>query len=96
MALWDDYLVFAALFGIADKVEQEFRALSPTYFQQQLTAGYDWRDASTISYDISRRFVDSTSAYKLGQLRAAGVSVVVASLGGGGGHTGGGHGGGAR
>ncbi len=96
VALWDDYLVFAALFGIADKVEQEFRALSPTYFQQQLTAGYDWRDASTISYDISRRFVDSTSAYKLGQLRAAGVSVVVASLGGGGGHTGGGHGGGAR
>lgn len=96
VALWDDYLTFASLFGIADKVENEFKALSPEYFRQkELTQGYDRTTASIMSRDLSGRFVNGSFSYKAKEFRASGGGGFV-SLGGGGGHTGGGRGGGAR
>ena len=96
VALWDDYLMFASLFGIADKVEKEFKALSPEYFRQkELTQGYDRTTESIMSRDLSGRFVNGSFSYKAKEFRASGGGGF-ASLGGGGGHTGGGRGGGAR
>ena len=58
VALWKDYLVLAALFGIADKVAKEFEKLYPAHFTQfAQSAGF--KNVSTlyntlgISHDIS-------------------------------------------
>ncbi len=58
VALWKDYLVLAALFGIADKVAKEFEKLYPAQFTQfAQSAGF--KNVSTlyntlgISHDIS-------------------------------------------
>ena len=88
VALWDDYLTFASLFGITDKVENEY------FRQKELTQGYDRTTVSIMSRDLSGRFVNGSFSYKAKEFRASGGGFV--SLGGGGGHTGGGRGGGAR
>lgn len=36
VALWKDYMVYAQLFGIADKVAEQFKNLYPRYFEEQL------------------------------------------------------------
>lgn len=100
--LWDDYLVFASLFEIADKVSEEFKKLRPEYFvRPQETANMDMLDMyimmrmiNTISYAGMSGVTAGHNAAEAAQASAGGGGF--SSLGGGGGFSGGGFGGGSR
>jgi len=100
--LWDDYLVFASLFEIADKVSQEFKKLYPEYaFNQQNTNQLDafdiylmMRMINTISYAGASGAKAGYSAAQVAQSSSGGGGF--SSFGGGGGFSGGASGGGSR
>lgn len=94
VALWNDYLVFGALYGIADKVAKELSEINPKVFEQTVYSDpYTARQVVWMSRDLSNSITNaaarSASAAKSGFGGRA-------SFGGGGGFHGGGFGGGAR
>ena len=106
---WRDYLVFAALFGIADKVAKEFEKLYPAEFAQYAQSsglgGITFYDLSRMSQNISasamRNAYAEKSAYSAGSGGSGGSWRSSGGgghfSGGGGGHSfGGSHGGGSR
>ena len=98
--LWQDYLVYGALLGIADKVAKQLKDIDPVLFEQ--TIGYDYttfngalNSLNSLSRSITsanRAYVASTYSGGSGWSGGGGHS----SFGGGGGFSGGGHGGGGR
>ena len=53
--LWKEYMVYAALFGIADKVAKQLKDIDPKFFEK--TFSYDYRTFSSVlssSQSISR------------------------------------------
>ncbi len=97
--LWKDYLVFAALYGIADKVASTFQRLYPAEFTEytRSVGMYDYsRMINTINYtgNMGSSFMSSAKSYYSSSTVSGhgGHS----SFGGGGGFSGGGHGGGSR
>ena len=105
VALWQDYLVFASLFGIADKIESQFKKLYPEIIEQMnSTATYSGMDMRNIIY-ISRNYsnVAQTSALNAYASHQQKITSTASrggggftSIGGGGGFSGGGFGGGSR
>ena len=98
VGLWKDYLVFAQLFGIADKVAQQFQRLYPKEFQE--VAENVGMDPNVLTRTIRVNNNMSTSAmnhayakYTAGSYKGTGGHT---SFGGGGGFSGGGFGGGSR
>lgn len=95
-ALWKNYLVFAQLYGIADKVAEQFRKLYPAQFQEIAdSVGVDPTSMMrTIRHTniLSSRVITHAAA-KAGSVSGAGGHT---SFGGGGGFSGGGFGGGSR
>lgn len=100
--MWDDYLVFASLFGIADKVSEEFKGLYPDYFIDTTLQGDRSNDLATlviISNNMSSSFLRGANT---GRVEAAEKAAKewggggASSFGGGGGFSGGGFGGGSR
>ena len=98
VGLWQDYLVFASLFGIADKVAKELKDIDPKFFEQANSYDYD-----TMSHIIARNAVLSnaiTNAQVKATSGSAGhggtSSFGGGGFGGGGGFSGGGFGGGSR
>jgi len=94
--LWKDYLVYAQLFGIADKVAKQFQKLYPAEFDKM--ARESGLDSSTLLYTMNWANTMSTRAFnnavaKTGSSKGFGGGT---SFGGGGGFSGGGFGGGAR
>ncbi len=57
VALWEDYLVFGALFGIADKVAKQFQKLYPAQFKEFTETsglnGTSFYNLTAVSHDIS-------------------------------------------
>ncbi len=57
VALWEDYLVFGALFGIADKVAKQFQKLYPAQFKEFTETsglnGTSFYNLTTVSHNIS-------------------------------------------
>lgn len=97
VGLWQDYLVFASLFGIADKVSDELKEINPDMYSQiTRSSSYTTRDAISITHFLSSRITSAESEYKSEQRRASGGYGGHSSFGGGGGFSGGGHGGGSR
>ena len=101
VGLWQDYLVYGSLFGIADKVAKELKDIDPQFFEEATTAvgGYD--NLSRVLYQNSVLSNAITNA----QVRASealsrggnwGGFGGGTSFGGGGGFSGGGFGGGGR
>lgn len=99
--LWNDYLIFASLFGIADRVRKDFKQVCPEYFQlSDVAQMMDRMDASTFNTMVNvpaMYFADSARLYAEPSsgdswLGGGGSS----SWGGGGGFSGGGSGGGGR
>ena len=87
--LWDEYLMFAYLFGIADKVAKQLKNMYPEIWEQEVTMDYD-----TIIFvnNISTRTVNAaTSARDAAQSYSSGGGGF-SSGGGGGGSFGGGGG----
>ena len=98
VGLWKDYLVFAQLYGIADKVAAQFQKLFPKEFQEMAqTVGVDPNvmmrtirlnnnmSASAINHAVAKQ--------QAGSIKGMGGHT---SFGGGGGFSGGGFGGGGR
>lgn len=96
VTLWKDYLVFAALYGIADKVAKELKEINPQAFEEVMTC--DYPTAYQAIY-LSRVMADSITNARV-QHSATGASRGgfggFSSIGGGGGFSGGGFGGGGR
>ncbi|MBQ9192152.1 MAG: DUF2207 domain-containing protein [Bacteroidales bacterium] len=98
VGLWKDYLVFAQLYGIADKVSEQFQKLYPKEFQE--VAQSVGVDPNVMMRTIRLNNSMSTSAVsravskqQAGSIRGTGGHT---SFGGGGGFSGGGFGGGGR
>ena len=64
MTLWRDYLVLAALFGIADKVAKEFEKLYPVEFSK-FTQSAGFTNAATLYNTL--RYSDDISASAMRQ-----------------------------
>ena len=93
VGLWKDYLVFAQLFGIAEKVAKQFKKLYPAEFQElSRNTGADLMNTIYMSNYLSTRSFSGAAA-KAGSVSGRGGH---GSFGGGGGFSGGGFGGGAR
>lgn len=103
--LWNNYLIFASLYGIADQVYKDFKKVCPEYFKlaelQIPETGQDFSPVviwNTIG-DTSRYFNTSAMNYaghmSGGTVRWSGGGGMT-SFGGGGGFSGGGFGGGGR
>ena len=98
VGLWKQYLIFAQLFGIADKVAAQFQKLYPKEFQELAqNAGVDpnvmmrtIRLNNTMTTSAMNRAVGK---YQAGSVKGTGGHT---SFGGGGGFSGGGFGGGSR
>jgi len=98
VGLWKNYLVFAQLFGIADKVAGQFQKLYPKEFQEVAeTAGVDpnvmMRTIHLNNAMTTSAMTRAVSKYQAGSIKGTGGHT---SFGGGGGFSGGGFGGGSR
>lgn len=102
--LWDEYLVFAALFGIADKVANQFKNIYPKYFEDLSSSGDfymgDYLYTMSMINDISRAAHRGANMGRSADSDSGGFSSGggggFSSSGGGGGFSGGGSGGGSR
>ena len=94
--LWKDYLVYAQLFGIADKVAKQFKKLYPAQFDQ--LAKETGMDSHTLLWTMYWTNSMSTKAFNNAASRAGNINGTGghSSFGGGGGFSGGGFGGGGR
>ena len=99
--LWDEYLVFASLFGIADQVAKDFKKINPQFFEaseyQQSGGGYDFFTTYMFLNVMSNASYQGMDAgrYSSSDTRSGGGGGF-SSFGGGGGFSGGGSGGGFR
>lgn len=102
--LWNNYLIFASLFGIAEQVRKDFKQVCPEYFQlSEVAQMMDRMDSSTFNTIVNvsaAYFCNSAQSYSMpsssgggGSWRGGGGR---SSWGGGGGFSGGGSGGGGR
>lgn len=82
--LWDEYLIYAQIFGMAKEVAEQFKNLYPEITEEMNSSGYSYNDMLFL-YSISTSGMNSATA-----ARAQSYS----SGGGGGGSFGGGGGGG--
>ena len=93
VALWDEYLVLAALFGLGEKVLEKFKSLDPSYTY----AGYKGLDPVLMYHVVNNIGTSVNRAYQSNRSSSAshggGGGM---SFGGGGGFSGGGSGGGGR
>ncbi|HOG42187.1 MAG TPA: DUF2207 domain-containing protein [Bacteroidales bacterium] len=100
--LWQDYLVFAALFGIADKVAKELKDIDPIAFES--VVNYDFDTFSTILHQTRmlssaitlNSYVSTSSGGSFSGTSSWSGGGGGSSFGGGGGFSGGGSGGGSR
>lgn len=92
--LWDEYLMFASILGIADRVQDQLKIVCPEYEQMN----YDYYQSSIISRAfIYNAVMSSDRAYRTansGSASSGGGGF--SSFGGGGGGFSGGGGGGVR
>ena len=101
--LWQEYLVFGALLGVADKVAKQLKDIDPVRFEQTMV--YDYSTLNTVIYmtnNLSRAITNAASSWSSASTFSGGGSSSWGgfgggtSFGGGGGFSGGGHGGGGR
>ena len=103
--LWDEYLVFATLFGIADQVMEDFKNIYPAYFERPMEGAGPY----TSQGDLMRQLIwintitrAASSGMSAGRQAAQSSNSSFggggggSSFGGGGGFSGGGSGGGSR
>lgn len=97
VALWHDYIVMAALFGIADKVAKELKDIDPKAFEEYVGLPYPVMRNVIYSTDNMGSAITAAKVRQQQQTaRSVGGHGGFSSFGGGGGFSGGGFGGGAR
>ncbi len=100
VGLWNNYLIFASLYGIADQLYKDYQKVCPEYFRLASVEGVSDAAAATV---LMRNLADSASqsisysvySYSAGSGPSGGGGGR-SSWGGGGGFSGGGSGGGGR
>ncbi|MCR4860737.1 MAG: DUF2207 domain-containing protein [Bacteroidales bacterium] len=97
--LWKDYMVYGALFGIADRVAKQFKDIDPALFKETFNCEYD--DFTTVvasgqGISNSVRTAATTGSPNYSSSSSGRGYGGSSSHGGGGGFSGGGHGGGGR
>ncbi len=104
--LWNNYLIFASLYGIADKVFKDFKKVCPEYFLlSKQMAQFNGEGVPAVFWstvhNTSRNFHQAANSYHISQLSSSGGSSGRfgggggrSSWGGGGGFSGGGRSGG--
>ena len=98
VGLWKEYLVFAQLYGIADKVATQFQKLFPKEFQEMAqTVGVD-PNVMMRTIRVNNNMSASAISHAVAKQQAGSVKGMGGhtSFGGGGGFSGGGFGGGGR
>ncbi|MDO5321485.1 MAG: DUF2207 domain-containing protein [Bacteroidia bacterium] len=99
VVLWQDYMVYAALFGVADKVADELKEINPMAFKDVQNISTDtFRNVVFMSNDLGRAITSAHVQYSgsSGSHGSRGGYGGHSSYHGGGGFSGGGHGGGSR
>lgn len=94
--LWDEYLMFAQIFGMADEVAEQFKKLYPEVIEAMNTANFDYGDLVFVR-SLSNTGIHTAEAKSAAVARASSYSSGgggFSSGGGGGGSFGGGGGGG--
>ena len=103
--LWQEYLVFGALLGVADKVAKQLKDIDPVLFEKTMVYDYPTLDTLiSMTNSLSRAITNAASAGAPVSSYSGGGSSSGSwggfgggtSFGGGGGFSGGGHGGGGR
>ena len=92
--LWEEYLIFAQIFGIAKEVAKQFKNLYPELIENN-NYGFDYVNIMWIGSISSHSISSASSARSAAQNYSSGGGVF-SSGGGGGGSFGGGSGGGCR
>ncbi len=95
--LWKEYLVYGALFGIADKVAKQLKDINPQLIETEL--GYDYPTLYTL-INLNNSLANAITRAQAAQSGSSGGGFGgfggSTSFGGGGGFSGGGSGGGSR
>ena len=91
--LWDEYLMYAQIFGIADKVMERFKKLYPEVIDEMQNYNFDYNTFVFIN-SVSSSGVSAASAARSAAQSYSGGGGGFSSGGGGGGSFGGGGGGG--
>lgn len=94
--LWDEYLMFAYIFGIADKVAKQLKNLYPEVFEENGIDGIDYETLAYINYISHRSVSAASSARSRAESYSSGGGGFSSGGGGGGSFGGGGGGGGFR
>ena len=102
VGLWKEYLIYAALYGIADKVAESFKNLYPKFFEEEFYGNYAYSNVDFIytmmwiNHMTRASHVGIANAHSAQDATSIGGGGGSASFGGGGGFSGGGSGGGVR
>lgn len=101
VALWQDYLVYASVYGIADQVAKELKDINPQAFDEVVMYDYTtFNDVIRMTNHLANTITNARSvpaqASSFPSAGSFGGFGGGASFGGGGGFSGGGHGGGIR
>ncbi len=90
--LWKDYLIYAQIFGIADKVANQFKKLYPEIVSTMTSSGYNIEDIILLN-TFSTTAINAASSARSAANRYSSGGGGFSSGGGGGGSFGGGGGG---
>lgn len=96
VSLWDEYLIYAQIFGIADEVANQFKKLYPEITEVMASEGFDYNNVTFINYISSTGVSSANSAKARAESYSSGGGGFSSGGGGGGSFGGGGGGGGFR
>ena len=94
--LWNEYLMYASIFGIADEVASQFKKLYPEVITDMNNMGYDYNDVIFIHSVTSDGIKSAKTAKSRAESYSSGGGGFSSGGGGGGSFGGGGGGGGFR
>ena len=94
--LWDEYLMYAQIFGIADQVASQFKRLYPEVIENMDKYGFDYDDIIFVHMVSSDGIRSASSAKRAAESYSSGGGGFSSGGGGGGSFGGGGGGGGFR
>ncbi len=94
--LWNEYLMYASIFGIADEVASQFKKLYPEVITDMNEMGYNYNDVIFIHNITSSGIRSASTAQSRAQSYSSGGGGFSSGGGGGGSFGGGGGGGGFR
>ena len=96
VSLWNEYLMYAQIFGIADEVASQFKKLYPEIIMDMDNMGYDYTDIMFVHSISSSGIRSASTARSRAQSYSSGGGGFSSGGGGGGSFGGGGGGGGFR